>query len=114
MKVITPRAHGWLDLVTVAVFLAGPSLFGLSSGAATLSYAIGLVHLVMTLLTEKMPIVLSSVVPLPLHGLVEAGVGLTLGLVGLLAFDGGAQTFFLVVAAVILLVFVTTSYTEPA
>lgn len=112
MRVIAPRAHGWLDLAMVVVFFAGPSIFGLTGTAATLSYALGVIHLAMTLLTDKMPIALSSAVPLPLHGLVEAGVGVLLGLLGLFAFDGDAQTFFLVVAAVILLGFALTSYTD--
>lgn len=112
MRVLTPRLHGVLDFVTVAVFALAPVVFGLEGAAATLAYVLAAVHLTMSLFTAGLPISLSGVVPFPLHGLVEAVVGVALGLIGWLVFDSTAQTFYLVMGVVILAVFALTSYTR--
>lgn len=114
MNLLTRAQHALADVVAILVFALGPTVLSLEGGAAGLSYALALVHLVMTLLTDGLPATPGRLIPLPLHGLVEAGVGVGLGLVGWLAFDGTAQAFYLVMAAVILAVFVVTSYIEDS
>ncbi|MGH9166809.1 MAG: hypothetical protein ACRD02_03115 [Acidimicrobiia bacterium] len=109
MTVIGPRVHGYLDYLTVLVFLLAPSLLGLSGAAAVLAYLLAVVHLAMTLLT-RFPMGFREVVPLALHGLVEVGVGVVLSLIGLLAFGGEAQIFYMLVGLVIVLVWLLTDY----
>ncbi len=57
---------------------------------------------------------MGRLVPLPLHGLIEAVVGVVIGLLGWLVFEGDAGAFYLVMAAVILLVFAITPYLDQA
>ena len=113
MTVITPRVHGYLDYLMVVVFLAAPSLLGLSGGTAALSFVLAVVHLAMTFVTA-FPMGFARVVPLALHGLVEVGVGVALSLIGLFAFGGVAQIFYMLVGLVIVLVWLLTDYRAPA
>lgn len=110
MNLVSLRQHAMLDFLTVMVFALAPPVIGLEGGAATLSYLLAGVHLLMSLLTRSLPWSAASVVPIALHGLVEASVGVILGVLGLTVFDGPAGTFFIVMGAIILAVFVVTPY----
>lgn len=110
MNIISARQHGYIDLMTVAVFALAPVVIGLDGAAAILSYVLAVVHVGMTVVTAGLPVGLRADIPLALHGLVEMAVGLVLALVGWLAFEGAAGNFYLVMAAVILAVFAVTSY----
>lgn len=110
MNLLTRTQHAYADVLTVIVFSLAPSLLGLEGGAVTLSYIVAGVHLVMSLLTSGLPMAPGRLIPLPLHGLIEAAAGVILGLLGWLAFDDTAQAFYLVMAAVILLVFAVSPY----
>ena len=110
MNLLTRAQHGYLDLVLVVAFVVAPLALDFSAGATTLAYVLGGVHLIMTLTTAGLPVSLGGLIPLPLHGLVEAVVGVVLGLLGWLVFEGDAGAFYLVVAAVTLLVFAVSPY----
>lgn len=110
MNIISPRQHGYIDLITVVVFALAPIVIGLNGAAATLSYVLAVVHLAMTVVTAGLPVALRGDIPLALHGLVEMGVGVVIALVGWLAFEGTERNFYLVMAAVILAVFAVTAY----
>lgn len=110
MNIISPRQHGYIDLIVVVAFALAPVVIGLDGAAAIFSYVVAVVHLAMTIVTVGLPVALRGAIPLALHGLVEMGVGVVLGLVGWLAFEGAARNFFLVMAAVILAVFAVTAY----
>lgn len=112
MNLLTRAQHSFLDVLVVIVFALAPATLGMTGAAATLSYILAAVHLGMSLLTADLPGAPLRVIPLPLHGLIEAAVGVILGVVAWLAFDGTEQTFYLVIAAVILLVFAITPYTR--
>lgn len=112
-KLITPRLHGALDYVVVLVFLLAPTLFGLTGFAATLSYLLAGVHLLMTLLTA-FPLGVKGIVPFSLHGTVELVVGIVLAVLGVLVFDGAATGFYLAMGVVILIVWALTDYRSPA
>lgn len=114
MNILNRTQHGYLDLVTVVVLALAPLVLGLEGGAAVLSYVLAAVHLLMTLMTAGLGVSLAGIIPLSLHGLVEAVVGVTLGLLGWLAFDDTAQAFYLVMAAIILFVFAITPYLDRA
>ncbi len=108
-KPITPRFHGVLDYAVVVVFLLAPALFGLTGLAATLSYLLAGIHLLMTVLTA-FPLGLASVVPFSLHGTVELVVGVVLAVLAFALFEGAATSFFLVMGLLILLVWALTDY----
>lgn len=110
MRILGPRAHGIIDWITVAIFVLAPTLASFDGAPAVLSYVLAIVHLGMSLLTIGLPISVARIVPLPVHGMVEAAVGVTLGVLGWLAFTGAAQTFYLVMGVVILAVFVISRY----
>ena len=110
MDILSRRQHGWVDIVVVVVFAAGPLSLGLEGAAAALSYVLAAVHLAMTILTQGLPVSVRPIIPMALHGLVEMAAGVLLALVAWLAFDGAARTFHLTIAAVVLAVFAVTSY----
>lgn len=76
MHPIKPSAHRVLDVVTVAIFAAAPSVVGFERGARALSYGLAAVHLMMTVATRfgtaRRP------VPLAVHGHVEIVVAAAL------------------------------------
>lgn len=110
MNLLTRAQHAYIDVLVVLVFALAPLVLGLQGGAATLSYVLAGAHLLMSLVTADLPMAAARLIPLALHGLIEAGVGVILGFVGWLAFDDTAQAFYLVMAAVILLAFAVSPY----
>lgn len=112
MNLLTRAQHAYLDALVVVVFALAPLMFGLDGAGAALSYVLAGVHLIMSLVTADLPGAPQRIIPLPLHGLIEAAVAVALGLVAWLIFDSTEQVFFLVMAAVILLVFAITPYVD--
>lgn len=113
MKVVSPRLHGVVDYLTVALFALAPTVFGLTGTAATLAYVLAAVHLVMTLATA-FPMGVAGVVPLQVHGIVELLVAISLMGIGMFNFglEQTAGLFYLFVGLVILVVWVLSSYRE--
>jgi hypothetical protein len=115
MKVISDTTHGILDYITVAIFVLAPTLFGLSGLAAILSYALAVIHLGMTLLTD-MPLGAVKLVPMHLHAAVEMMVGPVLMIVSLAAPSQGSsgRAFFATAGISICVVWLLSSYsTKP-
>lgn len=108
-KPISPRTHGMLDYIAVAVFALAPAAFGLSGLAAGLSYLLALVHLALTLATA-FPLGLVRVVRFSTHGTVELGEGGALVAAALFLFNGAAFWFFLAMGVVLLTVWAGTDY----
>lgn len=109
LSILAPRTHGFLDYLTVIVFAVAPAAFGLTGLAATLSYLLAAVHLLMTVVTA-FPLGVVMKVPFRVHGAVELVVGIALVALGALLFGGVAQVFYLVMGVVILAVWATTDY----
>jgi hypothetical protein len=104
MRLIAPAVHRLLDFVTVAAFAIAPTLLHLAGVAALLAYALAVVHLILTLLTQ-FPAGPVRIVPFAWHRAIEFVVGLALVLLSLLAqWGGAAPTFYLVAGIVILAV----------
>jgi hypothetical protein len=113
MKILSPRAHGYVDYLVVAWFLAGPSVFGLAGLAATIAYALAVVHLLMTIATN-FPMGLLKLIPFPLHGLIEVGIAVLLfALPWMAGFygDATAKDFYVGAGAGVLVVFLISDYT---
>lgn len=114
MRILSPRAHGFVDFLVVIAFLAAPRVLGFEGAPATIARVLAGVHLVLTLATD-FPLGLLRVVPFPLHGLLEFGVALALlampWLAGFAEIES-AKTFYLASGASIFLVFTITDYTR--
>ena len=74
MKVISPRLHGYLDFLTVILFLLAPTLLDLSQVPAMLAYGLAVVHLIVTLASD-FPFGIIKIIPFPIHGWIERIVG---------------------------------------
>ena len=115
MKIISDTTHGVLDYVTVVLFALAPSLFGLTGTAALISYALAVIHLAMTVLTD-MPLGVIKVIPIKLHALVELVVGpvLIIGALALPTLFAGGQAFFVAAGVVIFAVWLLSNYGAAA
>ena len=112
MKPITPSAHGYLDYVTVAVFLLAPKLLGFEGLPALLSWTLAGVHLALTLATD-FPLGWLRWLPFWIYGWIERIVGPALVLVAFVPnFSGGGSAFgfYLLMGLVIIAVGWLTDY----
>jgi hypothetical protein len=110
MKIISPTQHGYLDYVTVVLFLIAPSLLGLTGMAGTIAYLLAVIHLTMTLVTD-FPLGVVKKLPFKVHGWVERIVGPALVMLPFaFGFIGTAQGFYIVIGIVIISVGLLTDY----
>jgi hypothetical protein len=110
MKKLSPTLHGYLDYVTVVIFLAAPSLMGLSGLARTIAYVLAGIHLAMTLVTA-FPLGAVKLLPFTIHGWVERIVGPVLILLPFVfSFDGLARGFYIFIGIIIIIVGLLTDY----
>lgn len=112
MKIFSPRTHGYLDFLTVVIFLLAPTVLGLSDLPAYLSYGLAVVHLIVTLVSD-FPFGIAKVIPFYIHGWIERIVGPVLIIVPfILGFDADtvARNFYVVMGAIIIAVGILTDY----
>lgn len=112
MKLISPRIHGYLDIVTVLLFLLAPTLFGLNQLPALLAYSLAVVHLIVTL-TSDFPFGIIKIIPFPIHGWIERIVGPTLVAIPFIldfSSDEIARNFYIAAGIVIIAVGLLTDY----
>ena len=110
MRFISPQFHRILDYVTIVVFALAPRFIGLTGLAATISYALAVVHLAVTLVTQ-VPAAAPRPLPFKAHGALETLVGIVLVLLPfLLGWAGPDRVFYIAAGAVILIVSLTTSH----
>jgi hypothetical protein len=114
MKFLTPRIHGYLDYVTVVIFLIAPLVLGLEGLSAVISYALAVIHLLMTILTD-FPFGFAKMIHFKKHGWVETVVG---PLVLLLPFIVGlyetARIFYITMGIIIIVVSLLTDYKQAS
>jgi hypothetical protein len=112
MRFIDARIHGVLDLITVGVLLIGPLVFGLGGSPAAIAYSLAAIHLLMTLLT-RFPMGIWKTIPFFVHGIVELIVGISLLILPTIqgyAPGSPARRFYMIVGAMILIVWALTRY----
>lgn len=112
MNILSRIAHGYLDYITVVIFLLAPSLLGLSGLPAMIAYGLAAIHLVLTLATD-FPSSLFKIIPFKLHGWLERLVGpLLIVLPFILGFsnDAVARNFYILIGIVIIVVGIFTNY----
>ncbi len=116
MKVISPRMHGYLDFLTVIIFLLAPTLLGLSQLPAMLAYSLAAVHLMVTLASD-FPFGIVKLIPFTIHGWIERLVGPSLiALPFILGFadEETARNFYIAMGVVIIGVGILTDYKDAA
>ncbi|PTN13211.1 hypothetical protein [Nitrosomonas aestuarii] len=116
MKVISPHMHGYLDFLTVVIFLLAPTLLGLSQVPAILAYGLAAVHLTVTLASDS-PFGVTKLIPFTIHGWIERLVGpLLIALPFIFGFanEEVATNFYIVMAVVVIVVGMLTNYQEEA
>ncbi|MGA9648712.1 hypothetical protein [Pedobacter sp.] len=111
MKIITSKFHAILDFVLIIALLASPSIFELSSSAATLCYALGVIHFLLTIITDFSGGIF-KIVNLKLHGLVEVAVSILLVILAFTFFKGNLvdEIYFACLGLLILIIFTLTDY----
>lgn len=112
MRILSPRAHGYIDYLVVALLLLAPSLFGFGGVAATLSYILAVVHFGLSVLTAY-PLGAIKAIPFPVHGSIELAAGIFMivspWLFGF-AHLASAQVFFIASGVAVALVWMVTNY----
>lgn len=109
-KILTPTLHGYLDYVTVVLFLAAPFVLGLTGMAGIFAYVLAVIHLAMTLLTD-FPLGVYKLVPFSLHGWIERGVGPMLVVVPyIFGFTDTGTMFYVAIGIVLIIVGLLTDY----
>ena len=111
MKFISPRIHGIIDFLVVLFLIGSPMFFGLNGFVAIFTYALAIVHLILTLLTDFSSGVL-KIIPFPLHGVIELIVGIALIILALTVFKdtGTGKIFYICFGAAVLLTWLFTDY----
>ena len=112
MKVISPRTHGYLDFLTVVIFLLAPTLLGLGQLSAILAYSLAVVHLIVTLASD-FPFGVVKLIPFTVHGWIERMVGpLLIAIPFVLNFstDEVARNFYIAMGIIIIVVGMLTNY----
>lgn len=114
MKILSPRIHGYLDYLTVVIFLVAPLLLSLEGLSAVISYAFAVIHLLMTVLTD-FSLGFAKMIPFKKHGWVETVVG---PIVLLLPFIVGlyetARIFYITMGIIIIIVALLTDYKQAS
>jgi len=112
MKVISPRTHGYLDFLTVVLFLLAPTLLGLSQVPTLLAYGLATVHLLVTLASD-FPLGIVKIIPFTVHGWIERLVGPSLIAVPFIlnfADEEIARNFYIAVGLIIIVIGILTDY----
>ncbi|MAM86954.1 hypothetical protein [Allohahella sp. A8] len=112
MKVLDPKVHGVLDYLLAIAFLIAPSVFNFVEVAATLSYVIGVVYLLTSIIT-KYPLGLVKLLPFPVHGVLEglmAAAWIVFPWLFGFADDEAARNFFIIAGVGLLIVVALTDY----
>ena len=103
--------HGIIDYLVVIFLLASPTIFGFTGLLATFTYALGIVHLLLTILTDY-NFGLIKVIPFTFHGTIEFIVGVALIVIAYTLFNDNAvgKLFYVIFGTVVLLTWLVTDY----
>ena len=111
MKILSQKIHGIIDFLVVLFLLSSPTLFGFTGLLAYFTYSLGIVHLLLTLLTDFNSGVI-KIIPLPIHGLIELLVGVVLVVLAYTLFKGNemGKVFYTIFGIAVLVVWLITDY----
>ena len=109
MNIFSPTQHGYMDYLTVTLFLFAP-IIGLNGLPMIICYALAGIHLALTLITD-FPLGAAKLLPFKIHGKIERTVGPVLMLLPFaLNFSADARNFYLVIGGFIVLLWFCTDY----
>lgn len=112
MKFISPHIHGLIDYLSVVFFLLSPAVFGFTGLTAIFAYALGGLHLLLTVFTNfRLGIV--KIVPVGVHAVIEVLTGIALIVLAWTVFKDNKQNsslYFDIVGTVVLLTWAVTDY----
>ncbi len=111
MRFITPKIHGFLDLLGVVFLLASPTLFGFKGLLAVFTYALASLHLILSLLTSYY-IGVVKLIPFAVHGAIEFCVAIILIILGYTLFNNevNGKLFYIIFGTVVLITWLVTDY----
>lgn len=111
-RAIGAIVHGVLDYLLVVLLIFGPSLAGFTGRQAKLCWLLAAIHFVLTILT-RFPLGIKKIVGLPIHGAIEAIVGVLLIILPWLhEFSRGvlSRNFFVGLGVLVLAIWAMTDY----
>lgn len=111
MKFISPKIHGIIDYLLVVVLLCSPVFFGFTGTLAIFTYALGAVHLLLSILTDY-PLGVFKAIPVTIHATIEVLVGAILIVLAYTLFNENpdGKLFYVIFGTVILLTWLVTDY----
>jgi hypothetical protein len=111
MKFITPKLHAVIDYLVVVFLLASPMIFGMTGNLALCTYALGIVHFMLTIFTNFSGGAF-KIIPLAVHGFIELIVGIALIIIAstLLKDAPLGKPFYMGFGIAVLVVFLFTDY----
>jgi hypothetical protein len=112
MKFIPPKIHGFLDYAVILVLAFSPIVFGFVGEAATITYALAVAYVVLTLLTAY-PLGLFKLIPFSVHGAIELVLSpllIAMPWIAGFSYDMRSRWFYVVAGAALFLVWLTTDY----
>jgi len=111
MKFISPTIHGLIDYLVVVFLLTSPATFGFTGLLAGFTYALGIIHLLLTVCTDYKPGIFKFI-PLTIHSGIELMVGVLLIVIAYTLFSNNPEgkLFYVIFGTVILLTWLLTDY----
>ena len=112
MKILSSKMHGIIDYLFVIFLAVSPTIFKMELPLSYITYALGGVHLLMTILTN-FELGIIKVIPFRIHGLIELVVAIGLGALATWYRSAGNDLgfyYFIGLAVVILVVFNLTDF----
>jgi hypothetical protein len=109
---LNSRIHGAIDYGVVLFLLISPMFFGLPKITSYFTYALGIVHLLLTIST-KFELGIFKIIPFKIHGMIEITV--SIALVGVAYYLGNlegelARYFYISFSIAVFLTWLMTDY----
>ena len=110
--IINEKVHGIIDYGVVIFLWLSPMLFGLSDYVSMLTYGLGGIHLILTVITDS-PMGLIKVLPLTIHGYVELAAAVVIMIAPWIfgfSEDATGRWYYILVGFAVFVTWLLTSY----
>lgn len=113
---INSKTHGAIDYLVVVFLFLSPKLFGLKDMTTTFTYALAVIHLLLTI-TTKFEYGLVKIMPFKIHGVIELIV--SIALIGVAFYLGNlegelSRNFYLSFGIAVFVTWLITDYTTSS
>lgn len=111
MKFMSPRVHSIIDVLVCVFLLASPLIFGFTGTLAVFTYALGIAHLAVTLLTD-FNVGIAKMIPFQVHEMIEFLVAVVSIILAYTLFNNNAdgKLFYVIFGNCMLLTWLVTDY----